>query len=64
MADETVRGEPVSAFKSYQGQIVIRTKMFHVKHFGTIDAKRTHARLAQKRWSFAQASSSTAVAVA
>jgi hypothetical protein len=39
-----------------------RTKMFHVN--GTIDVKRIHARLAQNRWIFAQASSSTAVAVA
>ena len=34
------------------------------QHFGTIRAKRIHMSEAQNRWIFAQASSSTAVAVA
>jgi hypothetical protein len=62
-------GEPQRyAWRVYVCPKVYRTKMFDVKHFGTIGAKnsrpRAHARLAQNRWIFAQASSSTDVAVA
>ncbi len=60
---------PAPPCESAFAQTVNRTKMFHVKHFGTIrprnrTKKPAYASDAQKRWIFAQASSSTEAAVA